>query len=259
MDFTEHLTIPKPDYPDPADIRRITEGMDIIDVWAKETDKILEKKLYSSTVNEIGPVLIYDNVPISDLQSLIDSIPKLMTRATTINVLPGNFAGPIEIKGFYGPSRLSVVGATAAGSLTHNVNRVSVIECSAYIEIRGISATNVSEASFSSYACSNFVYCVLCNCAGGSNSDTSNVGFHSHDGSGCMYSNNCTVSNKYQALKSEMSKLYSASPLGTNNSTVYRAEGGGIILRRSAGSISGTTLTSKSSGGLIVNTDSTFA
>lgn len=58
MEFTPHLTVPQPQYPDPADIMRISEGMGIIDEWAEQTDATIAatsasllKKINISTIS----------------------------------------------------------------------------------------------------------------------------------------------------------------------------------------------------------------
>jgi hypothetical protein len=63
----------------------------------------------------------------------------------------------------------------------------------------------------------------------------------------------CEISNKNQAIKCSLGKSHVSLPAGTSNATLYRVESGGTIKRRSAGTITGTIVSSIASGGVIVN------
>lgn len=58
MEFTQHLSVPKPQYPDPADIMRINEGSDIFDDWAKQVDERLSFAISKEPFINFPPAVI---------------------------------------------------------------------------------------------------------------------------------------------------------------------------------------------------------
>jgi len=70
----------------------------------------------------IGETRIINDVSISDLQSVISSLPKRLTENVTINVLPGTTENDLVVEGFSGPCSLIVNGAGTIGQTRINKN-----------------------------------------------------------------------------------------------------------------------------------------
>lgn len=253
------LELKRPQFNDPADIREITDNFDDIVKWAGETDISIDRRAKLSDINEIAPSISYNDVQMSDLIQLLSIIPKLITGFISISLLPGTIPSTINIAQFYGPGELSITGANSASSLTHNIASMNITRCQCRVSIQGITATNTTGNGFLIQQCSQYIYINMCNCTLGSNLDTGNIGFNSNENAGFAYFSQCNASNKYQAIRCGMGSAYAVDLLGSGNNIVYRSEYGGTIHRRTAGTIAGTTLTSKTSSGIIINPDSTFA
>lgn len=193
---------------------------------------------------------------IDDLQATIDIVPKVLNHDVTISVLPGTTSNIITIEGFSGTGKLKILGASSSGLFTHNIGQLIVQfnVLAKNLEIIGFTMTNSNVNAISAFQNSGYVLISMCNSTSGLNTNTANIGVNANENSGYIYCTANTFSNKYYAYRTGMgNKLFVAGPLGTGNGTIYRAENGGSIHRRSAGTIAGTTVSSYSSSGLIVN------
>lgn len=170
----------------------------------------------------------------------------------TFNVNAGTYAGEILIEKFIGSGLLTINGANAAGQTTHNISRISIMFNSTRIIIQGFNATATTDYMFYVHSCSGYVRFIYCNSTAGINTTDGFYGVFVAESTWAIIQD-CIISNKRHAIRVRSAKVNIVNLSGTNNATVYDAYIGGIIQKENAGSITGTTVSRHSSGGLIIN------
>ena len=204
-------------------------------------------------------------VALSDLQSTIDALPKILISNVTINVLPGTINDTINISGFIG-SILSIyctdssgTVVNTAGATTHNITSLNCDTNSNRINITGFNCTNTTGNAIGVTDSVASYYFSYCSAAEGINTDISNVGISCQNNGGILYFSNCTISNKYIAYYSYSDNaIIIHNSTGSNNDRVYRAVSGGQIRIRSVGSITGNSEFTRAEGGSIIKEDGTL-
>jgi len=215
---------------------------------------------YSSTTETIDTTL-------ANLQATINALPKYLRNPVTIRVSAGTITTNITVERFFGPGSLTINCVDSANAVispdvrTHNVGRVIVQNnnCS-HIIISGFTANTTDNIAFySSYnGCSRVLF-QFCNASAGANNTSANVGIQAANSSAITYAYQCTISNKAYAIAStETSLIRSSDNRGIGNAAVFRCSGGGSIIIASSGAITGTTMYSRSGGGILVLTDGTL-
>ncbi len=204
------------------------------------------------------PVLtepITKTIEITDLQSELDVLPKLLMADVTFNVNAGTYDGEILIEKFVGSGTLTINGANKAGQTSHNILGMKILNCgNQQIVIQGLNATATADNVFSMWCClGTAIYLCYCNSTVGNNTTVGLYGMSIVE-VGSVYIQECTISNKYVALRVFRGTNVTVLDLyGTNNREVYAASKGGTIHKESAGTIVGTYLNNQGAGGLIIN------
>lgn len=238
------------------------------DLWdAKAEDKLVtqlergllspeDKKKLDNIISTSKQAAQTFTVNIGDLQSTIDSLPKLLNYDVTINVNAGTYSGTITIQGFYGSGWIYIYGANSTSATTHNVEKV-IVEYNSltFMQLRGLNATNTTGYSFYSYHNLGYLVFSGCNAFGGSNTDELNYGIY-HGGNSLTYASQCDIWNKYYAFASSFGGLLSIYNVkGNNNNYIFFSTNSGTLKIRKEGTITGNVLFLKSLGGSITNLD----
>ena len=203
------------------------------------------------------------------LQGVIDSLPKQLDRYVVIRVKPGVFTDQIRVERFSGSGELCIRAVKAdvtavedPGVETHKCLRVLVqYNTLCLIHISGFTATSPgTHVCFYSFNNSGFTRFYYCNAKVGPTTADDNLGIYALD-SDRVWSYKCTMTNKKYAFYANRSTLYVDFPYGEGNAIVYRVYCGGQLFAWSDTNISGTTMASRATGGMIVtprsSTDST--
>ncbi len=204
------------------------------------------------------PVLtesITKTIEITDLQSELDALPKLLMADVTFIVNQGSCSDEIIIERFIGSGILTINGANSAGQTSHNILSMTIRNCAnPQITVQGINFTTTAGNAFHMWGCPGTVlYLFYCNSTAGSNSTVGLYGINVADISSA-HIQECTISNKYVALRAYRGAKVSVLDLhGTNNREIYSAAKSGTIHKENAGTITGTILNNYAFGGLIVN------
>jgi hypothetical protein len=221
-------------------------------------EAFLETRLnYTSTAKTI-------DTSMEELQATINGLPKHLRENVTIRVKPGTITANITVERFYGPGSL-VINAVdannavvaAANVQTHKLGRFIVQNnnLTALLTIQGFTSTTTDNICFYGYRNTNYTLFNYCNAAAGVNTNTALVGFYANECSGITQANECTVSNKFYAFRAAgISTMRVAAPHGTANSIVYRAEASAKLAISSAGDVTGTSMYSRASSGVIIPT-----
>ena len=199
------------------------------------------------------------NTDMNGLQAAINSLPKFLANDVTINVTAGTTTGDIRIERFYGMGRLVIRAVDSgnnpidtAGVQTHMANRITIVYNNiGYILVNGLTATTSDNFGFEIRDNSSMMTVNYCNAVAGSSATSTNIGMIVSYNSGTIASAICTFSNKAQAVISEYNRLIVGSNYGSGNTTVFRAQGGGQIHMRAVTYITGTTMYSTASSGVI--------
>lgn len=203
-----------------------------------------------------APARTINNVAIANLQTILDSLPKYLDGDVTINTLAGTTTGTITVAAFTGNGNLNVIGASTAGAVTHNVNNAIIRGCiNPRVQYRGFNHTNTTGNSIYVNECSSsFVYVYYCSASGGSGTDAANIGLYVNESRSGAYASSCNFSNKGRAYVSGNNSLLTlATPAGSGNNIIYRAQYGGQIAIRSAGTITGTTRIATIEASLVID------
>ena len=188
-------------------------------------------------------------VEMANLQTFIDSLPKLLTKDITINVNAGMLSGTLTIERFYGLGRLNIKGATTASTETHQCTNVVIrFNTCNYIKIDGFTAIGTGNA-FSINQNVSIIDCYYCNVSGTS---TSEIGMLAESNSSLVRFLFCTVSNTTRAFRCAEGTLSIHEPYGANNAIVFSAAYASILAVRAIGTISGTTIKEEASGSQVI-------
>lgn len=198
---------------------------------------------------------ITKTVDISNLQAEIDALPKLLMADVTLTVNAGTIATAITISKFSGNGILSIYGANAANTTTHNILRMVINHCNnSRINIRGFTATATDGICFDTNNCTApFVYYYYCNAIAGVNTTSGFIGLRAYESASHIHYATCTITNKAVVLQASRATSSVNTLSGTGNATVYNADNG-IIMKYADGTITGTILNSTIRGGFITST-----
>jgi len=187
-------------------------------------------------MNSFLPTETIDDVPIEELQTVIDSLPKLLNRNITINVLPGTYDGALTIARFFGGGTLRINGATTA-TTTHTVTRINIDFCkNALVTIFGFNCIADSDSAI--YIRESTASIAQCNIAGGANTTALNRGVFASRA--VVSVSLCTISNKQVAVLGQSSSQIDVHTLaGANNYIIYQSYANATIGIRSQGTITG--------------------
>ena len=203
---------------------------------------------YSSIMHQL-PSETY-TVNMADLQTLINGLPKLLTKNITINVNAGTLNGTLTIENFHGLGILTIIGATTIGAETHLCTNVVMSHCRVFVQVNGITATATSGIAWEVEIC-NVVFLVNNNAPAGNNSTASFIGIACRATSAVYIANN-VISNKNIGIRSNLSNVTVYGLQGVNNSIVYYVYYSGRIYIANIGTISGTTFLSENLGGQVI-------
>jgi len=197
----------------------------------------------------------------SELQGVINNLPKYLAGNVTINVNAGTITGSISVTSFTGPGSLQIVAKDSSGVnvaknvQTHKCSSVTISQCDNgnQIQILGLTATATSGNCFYINRCSTpLIKLTYCNAVAGVSSTTNFYGIVAEENSAGVHADSCTISNKARAFYSVKSSHYVVSaPDGTDNATVYY-ENGCVLHISTAGTIGGAKRYASSNGGLII-------
>ena len=183
-------------------------------------------------------------LPFKTIQFAINKLPQIINHNATINVVAGTYAENLIISGFIGKGKIALVGATSATN-THNINTISILNCSIYIDFRGFNITSTTTHAITVSYCINVRLMVL-NITGVT---TSWAGVNVVGGFCQLQS--CTISNKSQAILATYTSLVlSVDNNGSGNTNVLYSTTGST-LAKSGTQPSGTTVEYTTSGGVI--------
>jgi len=202
---------------------------------------------YVQNGQQLGPRVI-NNVPLSELQHLINSLPKYLSQNIIINTLPGTIDQRISIERFSGPGDLIVNGSTNTLADTHNVPQISVRFCfNARVEFNGFNLTNTDPTIWALYATNSF------------HTRFQWMQVTGNGGRGALAyrvpvftANNILISNQSTAISvSRCSQASVWNISGENNNIGYEAINGGILSLGSSLTMSATILRREGAGGII--------
>ena len=198
--------------------------------------------------NPLPTALTIDDVPIDELQSVIDSLPKRLTSNVVINVLPGTWLGDLTISRFSGSCALIINGAATRDTPTHNIVGQVVVSrnSNVQVQINGISANGTAHSVF--FINENTAYIRLLH----SNVTAGTEGIRSWSNH-CVDLLSCSISNCSVAIGIDVGYMVVRAPSGNNNTTIYRAGHGGTIHISNDFTISGTTYQQTVQGGQVIN------
>ena len=220
-----------------------------------EDNRIIDCELDDRVPNRLfAPACAINDVPIADLQSTIDSLPKYLNRSITINTLAGTTTTPIIISNFSGPGTLVINGGAGLHPTTHSIPRIEILSCSnRSIELHRFDITTDNSTAIIANGFIGILWCSGHRIVGGVSSTTANIGISAANINYGIFSN-CLISNKHHVLWVNGSSFCEAAGFsGTGNNVLYRAFHGGTIHRRDVGTITGSVVTSVSAGGIVVN------
>jgi len=208
--------------------------------------------VYVQNGQYISGQITYNDVPITELNTLLGNMPKYLDRNVVVNVLPGTSSDyQINLGRFAGVGALSVNGASTTTN-THNLNRLVISDCSnPQISIKGFNI--LAEPGFS-MSVTNCPYVELHNMrsVNGLNTSSENVGLHVYQS--LVRIVNSEFSNKRTAVFGRnMGKIYAAGISGSNNHSIWASYIGSIVQLGNSNTITGTIQTAISDGGLILN------
>jgi len=201
------------------------------------------------------PEQVINNVSIDELQATIDSLPKLINRIITINVLPGTTTDEILLEGFFGSGTIVINGAAATGT-THTVQRFTLHRCTlGLIELNGFNTSaTTGYAVLIGGGTSSGVELLRMNITGGVNTTAGNMGVASYGIGRVAVADNCVISNKNIAVliwAGATAAIMSLS--GTNNNIVFQASRSVITVHNNvAQTITGLRLCSEINAGMVV-------
>ena len=185
------------------------------------------------------PEHVIDDVPMAELQNVIDGLGKFLNRNVTINVLPGTFSGELRIEGFCGGGGLTIVGATSTANATpFMIERIYVGQCrNDKVEINGFNI-NATTGNAVNVINTNMFAIHWCSITGGNNTASGNVGINvtwSTVGIG----GNSVISNKSVAINAVIAHVDASTVSGTDNGISYQARHSGTIAVRMSAVITG--------------------
>ena len=212
-------------------------------------------------LNNFLPTETIDNVPITELQNVIDSLPKLLNRNITINVLAGTYTGTLVISNNSGNGFIDIFGATTKGT-THTIDGGIQIfsNNNTYIRLRGFNIIGVLANNYSIHITNNVCRIMfletICRksgarsagslLSGNAHVDFSQCEFHNHDNAIYCSNSLCTINTLHvtdvaNAIVSQINgRVHCAyTPTGTALSNIYVVMLGGYIVRTS-GTLLGT-------------------
>lgn len=167
--------------------------------------------------------------PFKTISKAISMIPQIVNHTVNINVSSGVYNENINIMGFVGNGSISINGGTNIDeAVDFVVNSCFVKLCSCNISIKGFFVNTTENNGFSLYS-NIYVSISFCIC----NSTTSSwSGVYCTNG-GTLNISNCSISNRYIAIKSNLGALIiSDSNEGDNNTTVLNSTSGGTIAKK---------------------------
>jgi hypothetical protein len=223
-------------------------------------EAFLENRLnYTSTLKTI-------DTSIENLQATINSLPKLLKENVTIRVKPGTITTNITVERFYGPGSL-IIDAVDANNAVVAAANVQTHKCGRFIVqnnnlmanlvIRGFTSTTIDNICFYSFRNTGYTLFSYCNAVEGVNTNTALYGFYANECSGITYATECTVSNKYHAVRAAGASVLRVSLFhGMANNIIYYTNTGSRISISNPGDVTGTTIYSRVSGGIIVPSSS---
>ena len=219
----------------------LTEHQNQLNVITGETLYKLERMINFTEIETIT----YDDVPLDELQGLIDSLPRQLRNNININILPGEIETNIIILDFSGAGTLNVLGALSVSDITHKVNSIGVVECTnTAILIRGFESTADTGTAFFAHG-SNHVQFAHCSTL----VSTTGVGFSALH---CNFANinTCRVDNRLSgaAFLSQAAHMQVNNPSGENNALVFSAGWSARLVISHEG-----TITTSANGNLVSN------
>ena len=173
----------------------------------------------------IGEVktVTFDNVPMSQLQDVINSLPKQLNQNYVINALPGVVNSTLSVRKFSGPGILHIRGAVSRDTFTHRAAGIIVrnTSCSRII-IEGFTA-DTADTSFEAMHCTSEIMFIMCN-----STVTSSTGVVTN---WCPMVGVwlCTLSNKDAAVWGSVGLINVHDLSGVGNGILYAAANAGII------------------------------
>ena len=233
----------------------------------KEEDSILYKVKAGSLISSIGnfnSTALTINTTMANLQSTLDSLPKLLAQNVTIRVSPGTITTDIVIQRFYGPGSLIIYAVDGSDNLitttnvqTHKANGFTIQYNNLGNDtiLQGFTATATSGNCFNVYRnYSGRTAIAYCNAVSGSKSTLLLYGIKTANAD--VYIKNCTLSNKEIAILAEiLSNVLVESCSGSNNTILFAAINGGILSLQNTMSITGDNNSYIDRGGVIIKPD----
>jgi hypothetical protein len=184
----------------------------------------------------------------SELQALINSLPRLLNRNVTINVTEGMTTDNIIISKFYGNGWFRIYGYKTGIKVTVKNIRVEYCSCDAIL-IDNFICNNTSDNTVSCTWNNTFVQFSAMTIA----LSSSGRGIYVYACSGTVLIGNCIISNQNIAIEAGHSyNVTSSANSGVGNNYVFSATPNSKITL-SGTFPSGTTIASRSKGGVIIN------
>ena len=219
-----------------------------------EDNRIIDRELNDRVPNRLfSPARVINNVPIAELQDVINSLPKCLDRNITINVLAGT-TGAISATHFSGPGSLSIVGQNNTHSTTHSIQRLTIRSNSnSYIRINGFNITVTNDAGVNVDTTSAQVHLQFLRIIGVSAGTLNNIGILAGHTPYCRI-NDCLISNKLAAMQiNHGTRSVISGMSGSINDIAFNLAGGSILQFINAGSISGNIRHRIQTGSIVVN------
>jgi hypothetical protein len=186
------------------------------------------------------PTEAINNVPITGLQALLDSLPRVLTKNYVISTLPGEVNTLLRLRDLSGSGSLLIKGALNAGETTHSVLQLDIRSCNVAggIRVNGIAETQIASGPIYIEDCSCKIHLYRCTALGSSSSTGRGI---SALNSNFVYAQECTISNRSAAFRSSMSLVWVDTAYGENNIAFISAPNGGRIQVRNEGTIKYTS------------------
>lgn len=220
---------------DPSDVN---DNMDVVDRNILGINSIFTSKELSVTIEA------------AELQSFINSLPKILLHNITITVNSGTYGGDFEIYGFIGPGILTINGGELGEAMVVIDGNVSIIgNTNQQIEFVNFYITADTGDAFYIYQNSANVTLRRCASTQGSRETYSPVGINAVDNGGCIRVAVLSISNKYYAFRCARTRLFISGSTVSNCGTAYMAYEGADIRITSLIGIANTGAVSSISSG----------
>jgi len=185
-----------------------------------------------------------NNVPITELQNLINSLPRYLSSNIVINVLPGTLPiGSVHgviVARFSGPGTLTINGNVGTLSATHQISHLLIERCTnESIIVNGFDFIGEGgQVVHVRYNTSRIIFRWNL-CIAGNSSDPALQGIHIA-GTPYAYVENCQISNKGLAIDvRDNSNVNVVNISGVGNNMLYRSRQGSQLSRENAGTMTG--------------------